>query len=459
MHHSLGDGQFGMYHEMTKKITVATTVLDSPLNAAAEIDRVLNAMIHYSRPVYIGVPVDVGPQKISSAGIQTPLITTSPPSNVELQSSIVTQIVDAVRKVEKAVVIVDGCTIRNRVVKETEALIKAANVPYFTTFMSKGFTESLPNFGGVYGGAGSVPGLQDFIESADTVLWVGSYSSDFNTGEFSERVRPEVIIDFQRHFVQVGNRKHASSMREALSAVTKALEASQPKIAPKAVTWDANSWDHPGKPEMLTQNYLWPALGRYLQSGDLVIAETGTSSYGIPMANLKDKSITMYNQTIYGSIGFAAGAAVGSFVAGREAGTMKRGILITGEGSLQLTVQAFSDLMRFELGATVFIVNNGGYTVERLIHGEEAEYNKVPIWDYSKLGDMFGPLEVSKGKFKYYSAKTSDDLEAILGDKQFAETNPANGVTQVVELFLGVLDAPVTIKLITKAIEDFNKVK
>lgn len=459
MHHSLGDGQFGMYHEMTKNITVATTVLDSPVNAAAEIDRVLNAMIHYSRPVYIGVAVDVGPQKISSAGLQTPLVTSPPPNDAKLQSAVVTRIVDAFRKVEKAVVIVDGCAIRNKVIRETEALIKAANVPYFTTFMSKGFTESLPNFGGVYGGAGSVAGVQEAIESADLVLWVGSYSSDFNTGEFSERVRPEVIIDFQRHFVQIGSRKYALSMREALCAVTKALEASSPKAMPTAVTWDANSWDHPEKPEQLTQDYLWPALGRYFQSGDLIIAETGTSSYGIPMANLKDKSITMYNQTVYGSIGFATGAAVGSFVAGREAGTMKRGILITGEGSLQLTVQAFSDLLRFELGATIFIINNDGYTVERLIHGEKAEYNKVPIWDYSKLGDMFGPLEVSKGKFKHYSARTSDDLEAILADKQFAETNPANGVTQVVEVFLGVLDAPVTITLITKAIEEFNRVK
>jgi pyruvate decarboxylase len=63
----------------------------------------------------------------------------------------------------------------------------------------------------------------------------------------------------------------------------------------------------------------------------------------------------MYNQTVFGSIGFASGAAVGSFVAGRELGTIKRGILVTGEGSLQLTVQAFSDLLRHEVNATVYV--------------------------------------------------------------------------------------------------------
>jgi pyruvate decarboxylase len=61
----------------------------------------------------------------------------------------------------------------------------------------------------------------------------------------------------------------------------------------------------------------------------------------------------MFNQTVFGSIGFASGAAVGAFVAGKELGTIKRGILVTGEGSLQLTVQAFSDLIRHEVNPTV----------------------------------------------------------------------------------------------------------
>lgn len=63
--------------------------------------------------------------------------------------------------------------------------------------------------------------------------------------------------------------------------------------------------------------------------------------------------VRMYNQTVFGSIGYATGAALGSFVAGKEDGSIKRGILVTGEGSLQLTVQAFSDYLRWELNATM----------------------------------------------------------------------------------------------------------
>jgi pyruvate decarboxylase len=80
----------------------------------------------------------------------------------------------------------------------------------------------------------------------------------------------------------------------------------------------------------------------------------------------------MYNQTVFGSIGYATGASVGAFKAIRETARYKRCILVTGEGSLQLTVQAFADLLKLDLNPIVFVLNNDGYTVERLIHGKTA---------------------------------------------------------------------------------------
>ena len=66
--------------------------------------------------------------------------------------------------------------IRNDLQEEMTRLIKAADIPYFLTCMSKGFDETLPNFGGVYLGRGSVEGLQEAVESADCVLWLGSFN-------------------------------------------------------------------------------------------------------------------------------------------------------------------------------------------------------------------------------------------------------------------------------------------
>jgi pyruvate decarboxylase len=62
-----------------------------------------------------------------------------------------------------------------------------------------------------------------------------------------------------------------------------------------------------------------------------------------------------------------------------------------------------------------FVLNNDGYTVERLIHGMEATYNTVPTWDYGALFQAFGP----QFKTKYHHVKTPDDLDKLLADAEF----------------------------------------
>jgi pyruvate decarboxylase len=63
------------------------------------------------------------------------------------------------------------------------------------------------------------------------------------------------------------------------------------------------------------------------------------------------------------------------------------------------------------------VLNNSGYTVERLIHGPKAAYNDIAIWDYSKLADTFGPAFPSK----YYGPiKTAQELVDLLEDSELA---------------------------------------
>lgn len=69
-----------------------------------------------------------------------------------------------------------GVAIRNRVEPETRSLIEATKSLYFTTGMSKGFDESMPTFGGVYGGFASTKEVREAVESADCVLWIGAYN-------------------------------------------------------------------------------------------------------------------------------------------------------------------------------------------------------------------------------------------------------------------------------------------
>jgi len=456
MHHSLGevgDGKFDIFHEMSKHITCATTVLHDSKTAASDIDKVLNAMLFYSQPVYIGLPTDVALQLTPSINLQVPLTTVLPPNNPNLQAHVLEKIRGLIDSASSPIIIIDGGAVRNRLLKETKALVEITGFPYFVTSMGKGSVpENLPTFGGVYGGLASWPDVRNAIETSDCVLWLGNYPSDFNTGEFTEQVKEEVTIDFQRFFIKIGGVRYDVKMKYVLEALLENLQKSPVKHTMKAVSWNPYPLDYPPRKSILTQDYLWAALGRYFRDGDFVIAETGTSSYGIPGSSLKHASdVQMFNQTVFGSIGYASGAAVGAFVAGKELGTIKRGILVTGEGSLQLTVQAFSDLLRHEVNATVFVLNNGGYTVERLIHGMNASYNAVPLWDYGALFQAFGPSY----KTKHHLVKTPDDLDAILANEEFNEASYA----QIVELILEPHDAPQSVIMATAAVEEFNKKK
>lgn len=69
--------------------------------------------------------------------------------------------------------------------EEAEEPITATDLPYFVTSMSKGsVTEHYQSYGGVYGGAGSIPPVRKAIETSDLILWVGNYPvSTFNLSD------------------------------------------------------------------------------------------------------------------------------------------------------------------------------------------------------------------------------------------------------------------------------------
>ena len=68
LHHKVKD--FSTQFEVFEKITVASAVLDDPLTAFGEIDRVLAAAVRYKRPVYLEIPRDLvtGPAGRSRTG-------------------------------------------------------------------------------------------------------------------------------------------------------------------------------------------------------------------------------------------------------------------------------------------------------------------------------------------------------------------------------------------------------
>jgi pyruvate decarboxylase len=87
-----------------------------------------------------------------------------------------------------------------------------------------------------------------------------------------------------------------------------------------------------------------------------------------------------------------------------------------------------------------FLIYNEGFTIERFIHGMEAEYNDISRWNYTDVPAVFGASEKQAPKFV---VKTKDQLEKLLTDKDF---NGAGGL-QFVELWIPKDDAPRALKI------------
>jgi pyruvate decarboxylase len=66
LHHTLGDGDFHVFRDMSKPISETQGFLEDPASAPAVIDKlVITAYVH-ARPVYLMVPTDIVPKKVSS---------------------------------------------------------------------------------------------------------------------------------------------------------------------------------------------------------------------------------------------------------------------------------------------------------------------------------------------------------------------------------------------------------
>jgi len=189
--------------------------------------------------------------------------------------------------------------------------------------------------------------------------------------------------------------------------------------------------------EIISHLYFWPRIAQFIQSEDVVVTETGTSSFGALEMPLPANAIYV-SQILWGSIGWATGAAVGAALAARERKLKGRTLLFTGDGSLQLTVQELSTAMQHRLSPIIFVLNNKGYTIERHLHGRDRHYNDIVNWKWTQLLDVLAPEDLSP-KPRSYTVRTKQELDALLKDESFAK---ADGI-QLVEVMMDKYDAPV----------------
>ncbi|PLB52924.1 pyruvate decarboxylase [Aspergillus steynii IBT 23096] len=447
LHHTLGNGDFNVFTRMSSGISCAMGNLAETHEVATLIDNAIRECWVRSRPVYITLPTDMIAKKIEGQRLKTPLDLSLPPNDPEKEDYVVDVVLKYLHAAQRPVILVDACAIRHRVLDEVHDLVEASGLPTFVAPMGKGaVNETLKNYGGVYAGTGSNPGVREQVESSDLILSIGAIKSDFNTSGFSYRIGQLNTIDFHSTYVRVRYSEYPEiNMKGVLRKVVQQMRS----LNVQPVSHLSNALPDEEKNssnQAITHAWLWPIVGQWLKEKDIVITETGTANFGIWDTRFP-ADVTAISQVLWGSIGYSVGACQGAALAAKEQN--RRTVLFVGDGSLQLTLQEISTMIRNKLNPIIFVICNEGYTIERYIHGWDESYNDIQPWDIKGLPTVFG----AKDQYKGYKVQTRDELVQLFANQEFSSAP----YLQLVEVHMPRDDAPAGLKITAEAAAERNK--
>lgn len=436
IHHTI-PGNFRAPLKMMAEVTAVSVLLDDPATATTQIDHAITACLTTRKPVYIEIPIDT--QKVLC---QRPIPLTIAESISSKPSERVTKLVaDLVNKIDnsaRTVICVGHEVERFGLQAELKALIETTGLPVASMMFGKaGYVETLKSCMGLYMGALSPQDIRNYVEESDIVIFIGAHETDLNMGSGTSKLQPSQCVFVRENEALINSDIHSNiplgdfilEFGRQMKPVEGLRFADQP-IA--SFTYKRAEKFQPVDEAALTTTRFYQRLVHFIRPGDVIAAD---ASAGINCAHFQLQEDNISITTPYwASMGMCFGAAVGASFAPN---LCSRVIAIEGDGSLLMTIQELSTLARYKKPAIVFVLNNKGYSFERLIH--DGEFNDIPQWRYNKLEELIpgcNSLEVS----------TEGELEsALLSADTYSEQGPL-----IIELHLDAHDIPELFDVFTR---------
>jgi indolepyruvate decarboxylase len=379
MHHTMADGSYDHFLDAYAHVTAAHARL-TPRNAAGEIDRLIVTAWREKRPVYMELPSDIACLDIEvPAG---PLALAEPPSDPERLASCIAAIAGRLSVATSPAILVDADADRFGVASDLMELAKKMQASVAVINAAKSvIDETFPYYLGIYNGKASEPHVREAIETSDCLLSVAYRPIEVTTGDFTAAL-PADTIHARGHSVDVGDDNYqAVTLKEVLRGVIDGVPEARNRAPRRLATAVAAA--HADGSAKLTQAAYWQAIQGYLRPGDVLFVDNGTS-YALFGLKFPPKC-TFVGSVNWGSIGYSVGALLGTLTAAPE----RRHLLFVGDGSFQVTAQELSTILRHDYKPVIFLINNGGYTIERGYLGKTETYNDIANWSYADLPKVF----------------------------------------------------------------------
>ncbi|MGF6888526.1 indolepyruvate decarboxylase [Nocardia sp. GAS34] len=403
MHHTMADGTWDRFLGAFAQVTAAQARL-TPTNATIEIDRLILTAWREKLPVYMELPSDIAYLDIEVPA--EPLVLEQPSSDPERLVSCITAVADHLSAATSPAILVDLDVDRFGVAAEVMELAGKMHIPVAVSSTAKAvIDETFPYYVGVYNGKASAQQTLDAMETSDCLICVGYRPIEVTTGDFTFAL-PFDTIHLRGHSVDVGDANYqAVTLAEVLRGVIDAVPPagdSATHAAPRPMeTAPAAPIDNSAE---LTQAGYWQAIQNYIRPGDVLLVDNGTSYalFGLQLP----PGCTFVGSVNWGSIGYSVAALLGTLTAAPD----RRHLLFVGDGSFQLTAQELSTILRHDHKPVIFLINNGGYTIERGYLGKSESYNDIATWAYADLPRVLRPDTTART----FVAQTPADLRDAL---------------------------------------------
>ena len=401
LHHKVRD--FETQKRVFDEITVASAVLDDPLTAFAEIDRVLFAAKRFKRPVYIELPRDMVDVRGGKGHTRKEL---QEPGDSEALKEALEEAVALLNRARKPVILADVEIHRFGLQKLALELIEKSGIPFATTILGKSVLgEQHPLYLGLYEGEMGLETVREYVESSDCVLMLGAFMTDINLGIYTARLDTARAISITSErlsiryhtFENFGFEEFLKGLVEAASG-SGGLRCREARLPPQEALPEFRC--DPQSP--LTVARLFHRLNSYLTDETIVVCDVGDALFGATDLRIHRRT-EFLGPAYYASMGFAVPAAIGAEMANRAL----RPLVIVGDGAFQMTGVELSTVVRYGLKPIVLVLNNKGYGTERQM--QDGPYNDVLPWHYSRMPELLG---AGRG----WRAETEGELETALAE-------------------------------------------
>lgn len=405
LHHTLGEVEYEYVRDMYRRVARDAVIVMHPTEAPAQIDRAIETALADRKPVYIEIASNIAghptpppePRRFRGPG-------PSDATAVEAAANAAAELLNGALKP----VLVAGVKLRSYGAEAAFAAVAEASQYGFAAMPNaKSFVdESSPNFLGIYWGPVSWPGCAEIVESSDLTLYAGPQFTDYTTTGHTVTVDRAKMIDVRPDHVVLPDATFTDVDMAAF------LEALAPKLTPNPTSAEAfarleiatAARDRGVADAALTTTALFARVQDLLDADTTVVAETGDSWFnGVDLRLPSGARFEIQMQ--YGSIGWSVGATLGATLGAPD----RKVLALIGDGSFQLTAQELSTMIRYGVRPLIFLVNNGGYTIEVEIH--DGPYNRIKNWDYAGLVDVFAAGE---GDGLGLRATTPGELDAAI---------------------------------------------